>query len=73
MTVAELIERLKQYPQDTLVLKYRDNGNGTWFWESLDGLWFQQVDVVASDSPHDSAYYEPRQNETREIIEAIEI
>jgi hypothetical protein len=74
MTVAELIERLKELPPDMLVVKYRDNMNGTWYWESMDGYLLQEVLVVASDSGLDvGTYYEPRKNEKRPIIEAVEI
>ena len=75
MTIADLIEALKQFPQDTLVLKYRDHGNGAYHWDTMDGHWFQLVDVVPEESGGVYAYgryHKARSNEDG-AIEALEL
>ena len=66
MTVAELIEALKQLPPDTLVLKHNARHDE---WRDVS-TWWQYVYVVQQ---MDGVYVEPRYSDERMPIEALEI
>jgi len=74
MTIADLIKELKRFPPETLVVKYRDHGNGAYHWDTMDGYWFQLVDVVPESG---GAYANGRYHKARpgdeETIEALEL
>ena len=60
MTVAELIERLRQLPQDALVVKTHDHHNQTRqeYIETND--WMQVIDVYQSKGSHGYHWWETR-------------
>ena len=66
MTVAELIEALKQLPPDTLVLKHNARHDE---WRDIS-TWWQYVCVVEQS---DGIYVEPKHGDERMPIEALEI
>lgn len=73
MTVSDLIRRLQEFPPDLLVLKYRDHGNGSYHWDTMDGHWFNTVEVVPPEGYLDNGrYYEPRELDDRPTVEALE-
>ena len=74
MTVSELIRELQKFPPDTLVLKAHWDGRET-TWETLDGHWFQMVEVIPYDSPLVAGrYYSPNRHSDRtKTIDALEL
>lgn len=56
MTVAELIEHLKKFPPDTLVVRGHHYDERS-VWKSMDGWWPQMVTLVTSQNAHYSGRY----------------
>jgi hypothetical protein len=76
MTVKELIDQLRQFPPDMLVIKSR-RGEYVPRWDTMDGHWWQEVEVVRGETPVNGVYYrEPFRGEEEEgtnIITALEL
>ena len=74
MNIADLIRELQQFPPETKVLKFRDHGNGSYHWDTMDGHWFRLVDVVPDSSVmNNGRYYEATSDNQDEAIEALEL
>lgn len=73
MTISELIDNLKQFPMDMPVVR-RCPGEHVPRWQTMDGYWFQTVDVVPSSNPLNAGdYREAKGREGEEGIVALEL
>jgi hypothetical protein len=73
MKVRELIEALKQFDPEMLVVKYKEDGNPRNLrWQTMDGHWFQKVDVVKIDNPLSAGDYRESEGEN-ETVTALEL
>lgn len=79
MTISELIERLKEFPPDMPVVKrIRHDARATW--ATMDGCWFQTVEIVRVDNPAcmEPYYREPSRSlatriDAEDAITALEL
>ena len=71
MTIAELIKRLEEMPQDLRVLRCRGIQEQGYWYEDMDDWWPQFVEVISNGRP--GIYIKPYPHDNEPTIEALEL
>jgi len=72
MTVSDLIDELKRFPAGMQVVRSCP-GEHIPRWQTMDGHWFQTVDVVPSSSPLMAGSYREAKEDSEGTITALEL
>lgn len=67
MTVSELIERLKAFPPEMVVLKRYDDDGSEPYWGTFDGHYFQTCTVYPAPDVANTGLYRDQDTGTRSI------